>query len=87
MTQIDAAKLIIKFAPKCTEIIGDVNNDGKVNTFDAALLLRYCAEYEDVKIHECVSDVNADGKINTFDAAMILRYCAEMMDRFPAEDK
>ena len=81
------AKLIVKFAPKCTEIIGDVNNDGVVNTFDAALLLRYCAEYEDAEIHECVSDVNDDGLINTFDAAMILRYCAELIDSFPAEHK
>lgn len=83
-----AASLTIKLAPKCTKIIGDVNFDGKVDIFDAALLQRYCTKLatED-ELHLCVADVNADGVIDIFDAAMIQRFCTNLIDSFPAEAK
>lgn len=83
-----AASLTIKLAPQCTKIIGDVNSDGIVDIFDAALLQRYCTKLatED-ELHLCVADVNADGLIDIFDAAMIQRYCTNLIDSFPAEAK
>ena len=83
-----AASVTIKLAPKCTKIIGDVNSDGKVDIFDAALLQRYCTKLatED-ELHLCVADVNDDGVIDIFDAAMIQRYCTNLIDSFPAEAK
>lgn len=83
-----SASLTIKLAPKCTKIIGDVNWDGVVDIFDAALVQRYCTELVDESaLHMCVADVNADGVVDIFDAAMIQRYCTELIDSFPAEVK
>ena len=83
-----AASVTIKLAPKCTKIIGDVNWDGVVDIFDAALLQRYCAKLVgESDLHMCVADVNDDGVVDIFDAAMIQRYCAKLIDSFPAEAK
>ena len=58
---------------------GDVTGDGKVNTADASLLLRWIA-FDTVltRIEERIGDYNYDGVLNTGDAAAILRYAAGM---------
>ena len=59
-------------------LLGDVNGDGKVNTGDARLLLRYLADLVDEsKINLAAADFNGDGRINTRDARAILRFLAE----------
>jgi uncharacterized repeat protein (TIGR02543 family) len=64
-------------------IPGDVNGDGKVDTADALLILRYIAgvlnERELAIFCEIAADVNRDGEITTADALMILRLIA-MLD-------
>ena len=58
-------------------LLGDVNNDGKVNSTDAAQIRRYFSNKrsftEDALL---AADVNGDGKVNSTDAGQILRYAA-----------
>lgn len=66
-------------------LIGDVNNDGVVDTLDAALILKYLADVEGVDFSAremYAADVNHDGKIIANDAAMILKYCVGLIDEF-----
>ena len=63
---------------------GDVNGDGKVNSTDAVLILRYAAQLG-VDIDTAAADVNGDGKINSTDAVLILRYAAQLITKFPVE--
>lgn len=58
-------------------ILGDVNDDGKVNVGDATVLLRYIAglcEAEDICLP--AADVNQSGSINVGDATLLLRVIA-----------
>ncbi len=64
---------------------GDVNNDGLVNPFDAALVLRYDAQLIDGFDIMQAADVNSDTKVSPFDASLILRYDAMLIDSFPKE--
>ena len=60
-------------------IIGDVNNDGKVNQLDRVVLTRYLAnwtEYPEGSINKVAADVNCDGKVNTLDRVILTRYIA-----------
>ena len=62
---------------------GDINDNGKINTGDAILILRYAAG-EDILSQLGISeaefferaDINGNGKVNTGDAILILRYAA-----------
>lgn len=63
---------------------GDVNGDGKVNSTDAVLILRYAAQLG-VDIDTAAADVNGDGKINSTDAVLVLRYAAQLITKFPVE--
>ncbi|MBR6593569.1 MAG: dockerin type I repeat-containing protein [Clostridia bacterium] len=61
-------------------IIGDVSNDGKVNSLDAAFILRYDADLtvlDETAIR--LADVNSDGKVTSLDAAMVLRFDAGLI--------
>lgn len=60
-------------------LIGDVNNDGNVNTLDRVILTRYLAnwaEYPEGSINTVAADVNCDGKVNTLDRVILTRYIA-----------
>lgn len=54
-------------------LCGDVNNDGRLNTRDYAMIIQYINGW-DVNIDTNCADVNKDGKINTRDYAMIIQY-------------
>lgn len=70
-----------------TEMLGDVNGDGKVNTSDARYILQYAAEkIDETALNLSAADVNADDKVNTSDARYILQLAAEKIDKLPAED-
>ncbi len=65
---------------------GDVNGDSKVNSLDAAQVLKHDAMM--ITLAEgalTAADVNGDGKVNSLDAAQILKYDALIIDKFPAE--
>lgn len=62
---------------------GDVNQNGNVDSQDAALLLKGNAELEVLTEEQNqAADVNRDGVTDSSDAAVILQYSAERMDGF-----
>ena len=73
--------------PVQTKKWGDVENDGIVNSMDAAKVLVYAAHYGAGTLYELswdeqervrnFADVNQDGNVNAKDAAVILEYAAE----------
>lgn len=68
--------------PTVTYTLGDVNNDGQINSVDASSVLLYYAlistnkegGYDDKQ--KAAADVNHDGMINSVDASRILSYYA-----------
>ncbi|MBQ6164900.1 MAG: InlB B-repeat-containing protein [Clostridia bacterium] len=70
---------------KCEKIVknerklGDVNNDGRVNSTDARLTLRTAARIETLADGDIpYADVDFNGKINSSDARKILRAAAKL---------
>lgn len=61
-------------------LVGDVNNDGRVNAQDRMILTRYLAKwtgYTEDKINIAASDVNGDGRVNAQDRMILTRYLAK----------
>lgn len=54
---------------------GDVNGDGKIDSFDSSLLGQYLAGWN-VEINKQNADVNGDGKIDSFDSSLLGQYLA-----------
>lgn len=70
-------------AVKPTYTPGDVNNDGYINSLDAATVLKYDAFIISLDSAALTAaDVNGDGSVNSLDAAMILKYDAGIIDSF-----
>jgi hypothetical protein len=67
----------------------DLNEDGKIDSLDSALLGRYIlviiTEFP-TENGEIAADLNGDGKINTMDYTLLKRYILSMIDKFPVED-
>ena len=64
-------------------ILGDVNHDSRVDTKDAAALLKANAELDDLSVDSLhAADVNKDGSADTADAVLIEKYAAEMISNF-----
>ncbi|MCD8375013.1 MAG: dockerin type I repeat-containing protein [Oscillospiraceae bacterium] len=66
-------------APEYT--LGDVNEDGKINSDDAILILQYIVSLKsesDLTLQ--AGDVNNDGKVNSDDAVLILQYVVGLVD-------
>ncbi len=64
-------------------LIGEVNNDGTVNSLDAAQILKHDAQLialEGVGLD--AADVNTDGTVNSLDAALVLKHDAKLIDGF-----
>ena len=61
---------------------GDVNQDNKINTYDASIILKYCADMvvlEGMTLE--LADANNNGRVNTEDAVFVLQVAANM--RYP----
>ena len=64
---------------------GDVNNDNKVDSKDAVLILKSYAETlagGKTDIDKSVADVNGDGSVDSKDAVIVLKYYAETLTGF-----
>lgn len=84
-TQEEINKAVQGLITQCLEarILGDVDLNGKVNTEDSALLLKYNAEKIDLSTEQLqIADVNKDGVANTDDASRILMFAAEKIESF-----
>lgn len=63
--------------------LGDVNEDGKVNTADAVTLLKYASGVITLSDSQLIAgDCNKDSKVNTADAVSVLRYAAGIITEF-----
>lgn len=70
-----------------SRLIGDANNDGKVNSTDARTVLRTASKLDvldEISVKYC--DVNGDGKITAFDAREILRASSKLVTLPTAEE-
>lgn len=59
----------------------DFNDDGKITTADARVLLRHVSGAEaldEANVHYAYTDVNGDGKTDKADVDLITAYCAEL---------
>ena len=86
VTNVSVSDGIISYADVAAEkgnmeitivsVIGDVNQDGKINNKDIVLLQRYIAGGWDVELNEASADINKDGTINNKDVVLLQRYTA-----------
>ena len=56
----------------CYWMIGDVNHDGEITTYDALLIMRYALGLE-TECNELIMDFNGDGCVDSLDALLVLR--------------
>ena len=56
----------------CYWMIGDVNHDGEITTYDALLIMRYALGLE-TDGNELIMDFNGDGCVDSLDALLVLR--------------
>jgi hypothetical protein len=57
------------------KMMGDANGDGKVDSYDAALIARYdigLIGAENLNLAVC--DINGDGIVDSYDATLVARY-------------
>ena len=54
-------------------LLGDANDDGKINSADALCVLQYSVGMNVKSFNKANADANGDGKINSSDALKILR--------------
>ena len=66
--------------------VGDINNDGVVDSGDAIEVLRHNAKIITLSGAQFIlADVNGDNKVDSNDAILILKYNAKTIDKFPVE--
>ena len=64
-------------------LLGDVNMNGIVESDDAAEILKYTAELQELTEEQVeTGDVNRDGEADATDSAVILQYTAEKISEF-----
>ncbi len=68
-----------------SSVLGDLNNDGRVNSVDAAISTRCALRQADID-PDMNGDVNGDGEYNSLDAAIITRYVLKVIDKFPTQE-
>ncbi len=69
-------------------MMGDISLNGKVQAYDASLLLQHIATTITLTSDQlAVADVSDNGGITAYDASLILQYVAGAIDVFPAELK
>ena len=67
-------------------VYGDVDGNGEVQAFDAAMVLQYSAEMIEFDGEQLIAaDVDGNGEVQAFDAALILQYSAGIITEFPVE--
>ncbi len=75
-------------SPMVIGVLGDSNEDFKVNVKDATLIQKYAASLATLSETQLVlSDVNSDEKVNVKDATVIQKYAAGMNTGFPVGDE
>lgn len=70
-----AAAVCVSAEDKVGSVLGDADCDGKISVADAALILKYIAEWDlsDYSFSFENADINRDGKITISDAVILLK--------------
>lgn len=73
-------------APLSTErILGDADNNGKIEVTDATIIQRYLAEIFFLDEESVLaSDVDGDGEASIIDCTFVQQFVAKIIDKFPA---
>ena len=66
-----------------SDLAGDVDCDGVVNSIDAALILQVTAGLLGTLQCPGSADVSEDGNVDSVDAALILQFAARLLDSLP----
>ena len=90
-----ALAVIIHFTTRVTNdsyancAVGDVNGDGKINSGDAILILKYMVGQEDKLFENQIknADTNLDEEVNSQDALLILRYSIGDIASIPYDEQ
>ncbi|MBR5948664.1 MAG: DUF2436 domain-containing protein [Clostridia bacterium] len=73
--------------PEPTEVLGDVDMDGDVDTADALLALRYSMGLIELTEQQLAqAEVDGDGEVTIVDSLLIIRKAMELIESFPAEN-
>lgn len=67
--------------------MGDVDNDGSVNSVDALAILKYSVGIDGVEIDTKKADLDGDGKINSSDALKVLNISVGIEDPIIVDDE
>lgn len=71
---------LVKGSELTIAVAGDVNCDAKLNSLDAAQVLRFDADLISLDgLQSLAADINGDGKVNSLDAAYILKIDAGLI--------
>lgn len=90
ITENSASPLILSLTTvtvsEPTITLGDVNNDGKADNLDAALVYAYYNGRQAFSAQQlAAADVNGDGKVDNQDAALIYAFYNGKITAFPAK--
>lgn len=84
-TASEDVELTARWQTEPKYVLGDVNNDGKINVVDAYLIRCYAAQLNTLDdTQQLAADVNRDGRINVVDAYLVRCYAAQLIKEFPA---
>ena len=62
-------------------LLGDMDDNGKVNSFDALKILQISSRGNITEEEKKVADINKDGKVNSLDALKVLQYATGKIDK------
>ncbi len=81
---VSATDLMALLAMPEDALYGDLNGDGELNMFDAALLIRYYNGLQELTERQMIiSDVNGDGEVDMHDVILLIQYCNGLINSFP----
>jgi hypothetical protein len=67
-------------------ILGDVDGDGDVTTYDGVLIYQHVLELSKLADEQLSrADVDGDGDVTTYDGILVYQRVLEVIDKFPAE--
>ena len=74
MLTVDGAKTVeAVFEPEPEMLMGDVNGDGRITTYDVTMVVGYILNGQSNGLNRKAADMNGDGNITTFDAIQIVQ--------------
>lgn len=74
-----------QYGPKPPYTLGDINNDGSVDSTDALLVLKHAADLDGCTLtgsYFSAADVNKDANVDSTDALLILKRAADIEPNF-----